>query len=423
MSILRRHSLLTHLALFAALGSPASARADWIPVEAIVGTPVASLIATGDTLLAGANGVMWTSTDAGLDWSAPHVLPVAGRSIQALVRHRGRIFAGSFGFGVFVSDDFGVTWSAFNTGLVGGFLDSQLKVTDLVVRADTLYAATAGAGVYARALTGVSTWSPLGQELEAQQASNLNDLESDGRRLLALGGVNGMVFERDPGATDWTESDLDNIGVHAGLFAQTALFTGSAWIVGSNNGVFRSAAGAEPWTRTPLGLGPVDWSAFALTGHRIYLVSSIPAGAFMLASDDDGLTWREPDFQPGAFVKQLAASRGVLFAARNDGLWTRVDPLLAVAPGAGVQATRLTVDRVQPDRGRTRFRLMSPQPGPAVLVVHDVVGRACGQRLEFTMNAGARSIELDTSGLATGFYLAEVRLAGQRSVARFTVLR
>src|SRR5262249_46176331 len=164
----------------------------------------------------------------------------------------------------------GTTWQGFNQGLVGGVLDSQLDVTDLKVLGDSMYAATAGAGVYVRRLTGVNTWHPFGTVLEPEQASNVNALGAAGGRLLATAGGNGEEFFVDRGGADWTISFLDNIGLHAGLQGSTTLFTGTGWLVGSNLGVFRSPLGQSPWTRSDPGFGPLRWIAFAQKGGPLF---------------------------------------------------------------------------------------------------------------------------------------------------------
>ena len=54
-------------------------------------------------------------------------------SVQALWVRDGRLYAGTFGQGVFESDNLGDTWNGFNQDLVGGFEDSQLKIADLAL--------------------------------------------------------------------------------------------------------------------------------------------------------------------------------------------------------------------------------------------------------------------------------------------------
>src|SRR5262249_40920758 len=174
--------------------------------------------------------------------------PVAGVGAITAVRVRnGRLFAGTFGQGVLVSDDLGVTWQAFNQGLVGGFLNSQLDIDDFETRRDTLYVATAGAGVSLRRLTPSGTWQPTGTVFDPEQALNVNAITlGGGNRLLASAGANGEVFRNDRAEVDWDISELDNVGLHPGLGATAITFTGSTWIVGTNFGLFPRTPGPHP---------------------------------------------------------------------------------------------------------------------------------------------------------------------------------
>src|SRR5215831_1024431 len=257
------------LAPLGLLLAAAPASADWTQVPEVATTELFSAFSNGDTIAAGADTAVYLSVDAGSTWRRSSK-PVAGvGAITALWIRNGRIYAGTFGQGVQVSDDLGATWHAFNEGLVGGFLDSQLDLVDFQVRGDQMVAATAGAGAYARNLAGAGGWQPFGAEFEPNQDSNMNGLALGGTRLLAMAGGNGDVFFRDPGDAEWTLSRLDNLGIHAGLQAMTAMFTGAGWIVGSNLGVFSSAAGHEPWTRHDPGFGALHWVTFANQGGHV----------------------------------------------------------------------------------------------------------------------------------------------------------
>ena len=90
-----------------ALASPASAQ--WTQDEGVPAKNVFSLFAKGDTILAGVDTAVYVSTNAGASWTASSK-PVANiGSVEAVHVRNGRIYAGTFGQGVFVSDDRGVT--------------------------------------------------------------------------------------------------------------------------------------------------------------------------------------------------------------------------------------------------------------------------------------------------------------------------
>jgi hypothetical protein len=349
---------------------------------------------------------------------------VAGvTSIQAARVRNGRLYAGTFGQGVQISDDLGASWQAFNQGLVGGILDTQLDIVALEVRGDSLYAATAGAGVYVRSFAPASTWQHFGDAFEPNQASNVNDLALGGARLLALAGSNGQVFRHDPGDPDWTISNLDNLGIHAGLSPFTAIRTSTAWVVGSNLGIFTSTAGEEPWTRTDVGLGPLNWTPFATDGSRIFAAFDIAPGVIIEQSDDNGLTWQELDGFAGVFVKSLALVGGELYAARGDGLWRNSVALANAPPTATPGALRLAMAGPQPFTDRAQLRFELPVAGAATLEVFDVSGRRVLEPVRGSWGAGEHLVSVESGSLAPGVYAARLTWAGSSATLRLVHVR
>jgi photosystem II stability/assembly factor-like uncharacterized protein len=402
--------------------SPASAQ--FSPVSALPGKEMFSVWANGDTVAAGADTVVFVSTNAGATW-ARSAKPVAGvTSIQALWVRDGRLYAGTFGQGVFVSDNLGATWSPFNEGLVGGILNSQLFIDDFAVRGESLYAATAGAGVYVRNLVGRSTWQPLGAALELNQASNVNALVLGGDRLLAMGGANGMVFHNDPGETDWTVSNLDNLGIHSGLTGQSAAFTGTGWVVGTNAGVFRSVAGQEPWTRFDPRLGPLTWTAFATQKNHIFAAFvTAPLASVLDESTDDGATWSTSETESGVFVHKLAISGNAVFAARLDGLWKRALDITGVPSEVMPSALRFRVAGPQPFGRGTSFRFELPRDEAISIEVFDVQGRRVGNPIQGYWSSGSHQLPLDAQRLSSGVYLARLTAGGRHETVRLVHVR
>jgi hypothetical protein len=293
---------------------------------------------------------------------------------------------------------------------VGGFLDTQLDVDGLQARGESLYVATAGAGVYVRRLVTGSTWSHFGEIFEPEQASNVAAIALGGTRLLALGGGNGEVFRRDPGAPEWTVSELDNIGIHAGLAPQSAVWNGAGWVVGSNLGLFHSVLGQEPWTRVDLGLGALSNTAFAARGRELFgaFVFVIPGVSIATAiehSEDDGATWGILDVLPNAFVFSAAVSHSELYTGRTDGLWRRDMGTVSVPPGGGpVAGVKFELAGAQPVRDVARFRFVLAEPATGAIEVFDLAGRRATQAIRGSWPAGTNEATLDTRALAPGVY-------------------
>jgi len=417
-----RHTLLRPLALCAAVAlGAAPARAQWSQIPGTPTTEFFSAWASGDTITAGADTAVYVSTDAGASWHVS-TKPVAGvTSIQATRILDHRLYAGTFGQGVFVSDDLGASWQGFNQGLTGGILDSQLDVTDLEVREGTLYAATAGAGVYARDLAG-SNWQPFGAALEPNQAPNVNSIALGGTRLIASAGSNGMVFFHDPGDADWNVSNLDNIGVHAGIDAMMSIWTGSVWVVGTNLGLFTSAAGAEPWTRVDPGFGVLDWTAFASQGGHLYAAFDLPLGV-VIEESGDGATWQLDEGLANVFVKELAISGGSLYAARGDGLWERAIGSVAAVRGGPNEDPSFALAGPQPFRDSARLSFALREPGPAAIDFFDAQGRVAAPRIAGPWSAGSHAVTLDAQRLAPGVYLARLTAGRVQKVVRLVHLQ
>jgi len=416
-----RSSLAASLCALAFVATPA--RALWTPVAEVPSTPLFSLHSNGDTLAAGADTTVHLSTDGGVTWRHT-TKPVAGVGAITAVRVRnGRLFAGTFGQGVFVSDDLGATWQGFNQGLVGGVLDSQLDIDGFAARGDTLYVATAGAGVYLRSLSPPGTWQPTGTVFDPEQALIVNAIALGGGRLLASAGSNGELFRNDRGELDWDISELDNVGLLPGLEGMALTFTGTGWIVGTNKGLFTSAAGQEPWTFVGLGIGSLRWTAFATRAGHTWAAFVTGTGAFIGDSGDDGATWKHPEFLPGAFVQDLGLAGNVLYAARGDGLWRHSIEVLAVPAGTRATPVSFALAGAQPFRDRAVLRFVLPAAGEAAIEVFDVMGRSTGLRVQGSYPAGAHDVALAADRLAPGVYTALLTTGSAREAVRLVHVR
>ena len=132
------------------------------------------------------------------------------------VRNR-RIYAGTIGQGVFVSDDVGTTWLAFSQGLAGGFADAQLRVRDLLLHGDSVAARATESGAWVRNLAIAGTWSRFGNAFEVNSASAMLAIGANDTRLVAAAGFNGQSFYRDRGDADWTVEWINGTGPQARL--------------------------------------------------------------------------------------------------------------------------------------------------------------------------------------------------------------
>lgn len=401
----------------------APARADWAPVPAIPAADVYSFFARGDTLLAGAGTLVWTSTDGGGSWSAGSAPAPTVQSVDALWFRDGRIWAGSFANGVFTSDDLGVTWAQRNDGLTGGLFGSHLYVDDFEQRGDSLFACTAGAGVYVTRLSGPVQWTRFGDAFQTWVSENVVELGAHGDTLFAAAGANGYVFSRAPGEGDW--SALAPIApAPAGLEYSSLASAGGRMFAGSQRGIHRRALPGAPWEYVGLQFGGTVYTRLAAESGLLYAALHSPvAGTRVFGTGDLGQNWVPlGTFAP--FAYDLVCHRGVLWAARVDGLWRR-ESLLSAPPPALPQARQLMPAAPNPVRagGRTALRLLLPAAASVRVEVHAITGQRVASLVRGRLEAGTHDLEWATAGVAPGIYVASASGPGFRAVRRIAVVR
>lgn len=404
-----------------ATASPASAQ--WTRVQEVPAADIFSVWTNGDTVAATSDSTAFVSLDAGVSWITTAKVAAGVTMIRAVRVHRGRLYAGTRGQGVFVSSDMGATWQNFNQGLVGGVNNSQLFVMDLLLRGDTLYAATDGAGPFIRNLATTGTWSHYGNAINLGQAGNMESIGASPTRLLACGGGNGDVWYRDAGDADWTESLLFNDHLAAGLAPIAAVWTGSSWLVGSNIGVFHSASGQSPWTYFDFGLHPTLFASFALRDRVVFTHFANGEGTGIESSNDDGVTWHVLDSQPGIFTYQIATIGDILYAGRVDGLWRRSIATISVLPGGAPTGLRFAIVGPHPIRDEAHFRLELPEAARARIDLFDVSGRRLPGGIDEMLPAGTNEVSLTSRDLAPGVYMARLRAAGRSEAVRLVRIR
>lgn len=404
------------IALLGLLAVADPAAAQWTRVLDVQASDIFSVWANGDTIAAGADTAVYVSTNGGVTWKRSAKVAAGATTINGVWVRDGRLYAGTFGQGVFVSDDLGTTWLAFNQGLVGGFANTQLNISYLLVRGDSLYAATEGGAWVCNLATG--TWSHFGNAFEANEAPQMLGIAANHTRLVAAAGFNGQVFVRDRGDADWTQLWVNDIGPQPGLGPLSVLWTGQGWVMGTNIGVFISSTGQAPWTHTGPDLGLAFFLPLVLRGHELYAAFGIGLTSVLEFSGDDGATWRELETRTNTGVYRMAISGGDLYAGQVDGLWRRPIATLAVPDGAAPAALRFAIVGSQPIGDDVRFRFDLPAPGSIAIEVFDVAGRRAADAIRGSWPAGSNEIAWDARGLRPGMYLARLTAGSRRSVVR-----
>jgi hypothetical protein len=408
------------VALTAGVG-PATAQ--WTRVTQIPAADMWSVFAAGDTVAAGSDTVAYVSTDGGGSWTVSDRVGPAVLSVEALRFHAGRLYAGSYGQGVYASGDLGQTFVPASDGLSGGLFNSHLYITDFAVRDGRLFAATDGAGVFALGLATPGVWAPyFRSDLQGSSYESIVGLETGAGRMLAAGGANGVVARNDASGTGWQFGFLDDQGLWPGLLVSGAAWSGSAWVVATDGGVFRSADGATGWSHVVADPGGLTEAKVVARDGEVWAALNRGFSSLVYYSPDHGATWSTPEALP-APVYELALAGDRLWAARGDGLWTRSAVVVAVGDAPRRAApTRLALAGRHPVGREARLRFTLSEASDVTLDLYDATGRRLLRAIDGPRSAGAHEAALDLGALGPGVYFARLTAGGRADALRLVRL-
>ncbi|MGH7229893.1 MAG: WD40/YVTN/BNR-like repeat-containing protein, partial [Nitrospiraceae bacterium] len=236
------------------------------------------------------------------------------------------VYAGSFGMGLFRSDDRGGSWTSANHGLSDPFILCLATAHD-----GTVYAGTFRGGVF-RSQDAGNTWQPVNTGLKRLEIKSLLI-----RHGVVYAGTGDGLYRLVEGAAEWSvvTKGLDETLVHSiAMASDQTLYVGT-----SGKGVFRykpsgHSKGVE-WQRLSRGL--VDHEGLIENFIRVLAIDqeqALYAGTFdggVFRSGDAGVTWRPisralpNDSIRGIVTNEkglfVATGRGVFRTQNQGGMW------------------------------------------------------------------------------------------------------
>ena len=239
-------------------------------------------------------------------------------SVQALAVTKDHVlFAGSFGQGIFRSDNRGESWAAANSGL------GDLFVHCLVVADDgAIYAGTARGGVFQSRDSGQS-WTAMNAGLKRLEVKAL--LMAHGVLYAGTGdGVYG--YNKSAGRWDVVTKGLDEVLVNTlAMGSNRTMFAGT-----SGKGVMRHSGGGEGWTRMRKGL--TDHEGLIENYVRVMAVDkaqTIYIGTFdggVFRSEDGGQSWKQiSKALPNDSIRGIVIADGTLVVGTGRGIYKTED--------------------------------------------------------------------------------------------------
>lgn len=227
------------------------------------------------------------------------------------------LYAGSFGFGLFRSEDRGSTWMKSGEGVSDPFILSLATAKD-----GTVYAGTFREGVF-RSTDQGKTWQSINAGLKRKEVKTLLTAAD-----VVYAGTGDGVYRLHTGENQWTvvTSGLDEILVHA--LAQST--DGTLYAGTSGKGVLRFKANSTGWVRLSHGLK--DHEGMIENFIRVLTIDSeggIYAGTFdggVFRSQDGGMTWRPISRAlPNDSIRGIVFNSRGLFVATGHGIFKTTD--------------------------------------------------------------------------------------------------
>ncbi len=300
----------------------------WSPVNVgLTSFFILSFFVLGTTLLVGTREGLFRSTNDGAAWTPLSLTGLTAITIRAILIVGGFLFAGTFGGGVFRSDNQGQSWVEKNRGLAAAevrALDSFREPNCngfAAQNCQTLFAVTLG-GVFSSPSNG-RTWTPINNGLN-------NPAARQGSAFLAAGnylylGTNDGVYGMPVGGTIWTR-------INSGIttpFITTFAATPNTVYAGTTDGVFFTVNLGATWT--PINSGLTNRQVRSLTASVDTLYAGTNGGGVYELT---GTTWQQRNdglTDPGVSATEVIGGGGQTFAlagTSGGGIFRSKLPLL-----------------------------------------------------------------------------------------------
>ncbi|HEX9828671.1 MAG TPA: T9SS type A sorting domain-containing protein [Bacteroidota bacterium] len=261
---------------------------------------------------------------APITWEHPNG-PYGGVIYSLVDDGEGRLFAGTEGDGIFMSEDNGETWVETNVGITN-FIVYTLAVN----QQGQVFAGTEGGGIF-RLNTGGTSWIAVNNGLLTPGGAPavVNSIAFNDSGHVFAGLLFRGIYRSTDNGESWTE-------INTGLGDNIDIF---ALAVNENNELFASTLVGGVYCSTDNG---DSWSARGLNNERIYTFLTLPNGeifAGRFRSTNNGVSWAQTSpvgITPGTFWSLLRTAGGAVYASTSTGVYEFTAPSTWTEVGAGL---------------------------------------------------------------------------------------
>ena len=390
----------------------------WQKVQGIPSITCTALHVHGDSIYAAGPKTIYYTHNSGQDWQESALLHSDLEHISNIKSASGKLYLGTYGFGVWVSTNGGANWQADNVGFAG--IGSN-QISMLAVRGDSLFAATLGSKVFVKNTATNSNWVAYSTGIPW---FNVESLTEDRGVLFAGAGGNSTLSINRPGQPDWTETAFDAFNGDPNIFLG-AIRQGDVLIGAGNQGLYRSEDDGASWNKVSNGLGYSEFARFARHDSAVFALITRASGLSGLGvTTDQGLSWKT--FEPwwtNSTAYDIAFAGNTLYLARADGLYFYPFHTSSV-PGAPVtQEAFIGALYPNPATDFVTIPLELLQATEVRIFVYDQAGNLQLEQHAGRLEEGQHLIPVNTRGWPSGAYFVQVYFSSGISVSGRFILR
>ncbi|MBN8545883.1 MAG: choice-of-anchor A family protein [Ignavibacteria bacterium] len=337
---------------------------NWVHVNPLVYSGAVWAIEThpNGTLLAGTVTGVYIGTNNGTAWTLSTLQYKDVRTIR--IDALGNVFAGTWGQGMYVSNNCGLTWTQSNTGL-----GTHLIVTGITVTANnTVFVGTFDGGVFKSVDHGASWVSQtVGYNYIWAMASNSNG-------DIFAGTYGDGLYRSTNGGTSWTKTSFPGTYVYELRIDAADNVFGASY----SGGVFASTNNGNTWSS--IGMG-----GFGLSSLLIVSNGSTP----------DGM-----------------GTGKIYTGTANGSIYMAVSGVTDVKSEKTEIPTQFNLSQNYPNpfNPSTRINVSIPKDGFYEVSVFSITGELVAKLAAEQLTAGVHSLDFNASNLPSGIYI--YRLTG-----------
>ncbi len=248
------------------------------------------------------NGGAYFSSDSGSSWSYSNP-SFADRTVNTFLTVGNTIFAGTES-GVFVSTDYGITWTSSNNGIKADILSMTTQGTNI-------FAGSRNKGEVYLSTDKGTNWTKFNTPLPFQNIRSLIAIDTN-----LFAGTDSSLYVSSIRGYGWTKVVS---GLPSTCQVNTLFTYGTTFLAGTDQDVMISNDGGNTWAERNNGLFSILPRCFAVNDKNLF-VGTLNHGMFV--TTNNGLSWTKINNglnNPEVYC--LLEKDGNIFAGTDDGVF------------------------------------------------------------------------------------------------------